>query len=434
MFHFGWFIGRGYSPHAWNQPWSGSIGSDWMEADLYVDLARAMDRACFDYLMIEDGSFIADAFQGSPEWYLRHAYSVPKSDPVPLVPILGQATSHLGIIATITTAFYPPYLAYLAARLGATLDHLTHGRVGLNLVTAHNDRSAQNYGLDRHYEHDMRYEMADEWMEIANRLWASWEPGAIVADPDTDVFADHTKIRPIDFEGRFYKSRGPLNTAPGPQRRPVICQAGGSPAGRAFAARHADTIVAKSRDISAAKRYRDDIRVRMAPHGRNPDDCKVMFCTSIVLGETADEARQRKARYTAALADNMNVRLAGMSYLTGIDFSKFDLDEPLPEIETNASRASFAAYLSGDGSRTLREMLLDPGSGGIDFVGTPDSVAAEIGETLQEIGGDGFVVADPLTRRAVCEITDGLAPALKRRRLMRSAYGHKCFRDNLLAF
>ncbi len=431
MFHFGWFVGRGYSPHAWNQPWSGSIGSDWMEADLYVDLARAMDRACFDYLMIEDGSFIADAFQGSPEWYLRHAYSVPKSDPVPLVPILGQATGHLGIIATITTAFYPPYLA---ARLGATLDHLTHGRVGLNLVTAHNDRSAQNYGLDRHYEHDMRYEMADEWMEIVDRLWASWEPGAIVADPDTGIFADHAKIHPIDFEGRFYKSRGPLNTAPGPQRRPVICQAGGSPAGRAFAAKHADTIVAKSRDISAAKRYRDDIRVRMTPHGRNPDDCKVMFCTSIVLGETVDEAQQRKARYTAALADNMNVRLAGMSYLAGVDFSKFDLDEPLPEIETNASRASFAAYLSGDGSRTLREMLLDPGSGGIDFVGTPDSVAAEIGETLQEIGGDGFVVADPLTRRAVCEITDGLAPALKRRGLMRSSYGHKCFRDNLLDF
>ncbi len=168
--------------------------------------------------------------------------------------------------------------------------------------------------------------------------------------------------------------------------------------------------------------------------GATPTTARSCSAPSIVLGETADEARQRKARYTAALADNMNVRLAGMSYLTGIDFSKFDLDEPLPEIETNASRASFAAYLSGDGSRTLREMLLDPGSGGIDFVGTPDSVAAEIGETLQEIGGDGFVVADPLTRRAVCEITDGLAPALKHRGLMRASYGHKCFRDNLLAF
>jgi alkanesulfonate monooxygenase SsuD/methylene tetrahydromethanopterin reductase-like flavin-dependent oxidoreductase (luciferase family) len=226
LFHLGWFIGRGYSPHQWNQPWSGSIGSDWMAPDLYLDLARAMDRACFDCLIIEDGSFIADAFQESPEWYLHHAYSVPKSDPVPLVPLLGQATTRLGIIATITTSFYPPYLA---ARLGATLDHLTRGRVGLNIVTAHNDRSAQNFGLDRHYEHDLRYEMADEWMEVVNRLWDSWEPDAIVANPETGVFADYTKIHPINFEGRFYKCRGPLNTAPGPQRRPVICQLAGRP-------------------------------------------------------------------------------------------------------------------------------------------------------------------------------------------------------------
>lgn len=431
MFHLGWFIGRGYSPHGWNQPWSGSIGSDWMAPDLYLDLARAMDRACFDCLIIEDGSFIADAYEDSPEYYLRTAYAVPKSDPVPLVPLLGQATTHLGIVATITTSFYPPYLA---ARLGATLDHLTKGRVGLNIVTAHNDRSAQNFGLDKHYEHDLRYEMADEWMEVANRLWASWEPGAIVADPETGVFADHTKIHPINFEGRFYKCRGPLNTAPGPQGRPVICQAGGSPAGREFAAKHADTIIAKSRDISAAKRYRDDIQVRMARHGRDPSSCKVLFGASVMLGETMGEARERKARFTAGLAANMHVRLAGMSYLAGIDFSQFALDEPLPEIKTNASQASFAAYLSGDGTKTLREMLLDPGSGYLDFVGTADSVAAEMGAAMEEIGGDGFLVSDPLTRRAISEITDGLAPALKRRKLIRSSYGHALFRDNLLEF
>jgi FMN-dependent oxidoreductase (nitrilotriacetate monooxygenase family) len=431
LFHLGWFIGRGYSPHQWNQPWSGFIGADWMAPDLYLDLARAMDRACFDCLIVEDGSFIADAFQESPEWYLHHAYSVPKSDPVPLVPLLGQATTHLGVIATITTSFYPPYLA---ARLGATLDHLTKGRVGLNIVTAHNDRSAQNFGLDRHYEHDLRYEMADEWMEVVDRLWNSWEPDAIVADPETGVFADHTKIHPIDFEGRFYKCRGPLNTAPGPQRRPVICQAGGSPAGRAFAAKRADMIIAKSRDISAAKRYRDDIQARVVLHGREPGACKVMFGASVTLGDTMDDALERKARFTAALADNMNVRLAGMSYLTGIDFAKFPLDEPLPEIETNASRASFEAYLSGDGTRTLREMLLDPGSGYLDFVGTPESVAAEMGAAMEEIGGDGFLVSDPLTRRAITEITDGLAPALRRRSLIRSSFSHAGFRDNLLEF
>ena len=144
MFHMGWFVGRGYSVHAWNQPWSGTIGADYMRPDLYIDLVRAMERACFDYVMIEDGSFVPDAYGGTPEWYLHNAYTVPKHDPMPLVPLLTQGSSHLGIVATMTTGFYPPYLA---ARLGATLDHLTQGRVGLNLVTAHNDRTAQNFGL-----------------------------------------------------------------------------------------------------------------------------------------------------------------------------------------------------------------------------------------------------------------------------------------------
>jgi long-chain alkane monooxygenase len=141
--HLAWFIGMGCSVQGWNQPWSGLVGSEWMNPDIYLDLVRALDRACFDYVVIEDGSFVPDAFRGSSEWYLRNASTVPKSDPMPLVPLLAQASRRLGIVATMTTAFYPPYLA---ARLGATLDHLTHGRVGLNLVTAHNDRSAQNFG------------------------------------------------------------------------------------------------------------------------------------------------------------------------------------------------------------------------------------------------------------------------------------------------
>jgi FMN-dependent oxidoreductase (nitrilotriacetate monooxygenase family) len=431
MYHFGWFIGRGYSVHGWNQAWTGNIAEDWMEPDLYMDLARGLERACFDCLIIEDGSFIADAFQGSTEWYLRNAYSVPKSDPLPLVPLLGHVTRNLGIVATITTSFYPPYIA---ARLGATLDHLTHGRVGLNIVTAHNDRTAQNFGLDRHYEHDLRYEMADEWMEVVNRLWSSWEPDAIVANHATGVFADHRKIHPIDFAGRFYKSRGPLNTAPGPQRRPVICQAGGSPAGRAFAAKHADVIIAKERSIAGAKAYRHDISQLMLPCGRRPSDCKVLFNTSVVIGETIQDARDKRARMTAALESSIDVRLAGMSYLTMIDLSKFDLDAPLPKLHTNASRASFEAYLSGDGKRTLREMMLDPGSGGLDFVGTADSIAADMEDAMQEIGGDGFLIHDPLTRKAVAEITDGLAPALKRRRVLQRTYPHQYFRDNLLAF
>jgi FMN-dependent oxidoreductase (nitrilotriacetate monooxygenase family) len=407
--HLAWFIGRGCSVHGWNQPWSGLVGAEWTDPDIYLALVRSLDRACFDYVVIEDGSFVPDAFHGSSEWYLRNASTVPKSDPMPLVPLLAQASRRLGIVATMTTAFYPPYLA---ARLGATLDHLTRGRVGLNLVTAHNDRTAQNFGLERHHEHDLRYEMADEWIEVVDLLWASWEPGAIVADREAGIFADYTKIRPIDFEGRYYKCRGPLNMPPGPQGRPVICQAGGSPAGRNFASKHADTIIARTRGVAAAKAYRADISARMSEYGRQPRDCKVLFSTSIVLGETVGEAREKKER----------------------DFSKFDLDQPLPEVKTNASRSLTELYTSGTGQQTLRQMLLDPSSGGIDFVGTPDSVAAEMGEAMREIGGDGFLVTENLTRRTISEIADGLAPALKRRNLIRSSYSHEHFRDNLLAF
>jgi alkanesulfonate monooxygenase SsuD/methylene tetrahydromethanopterin reductase-like flavin-dependent oxidoreductase (luciferase family) len=160
----------------------------------------------------------------------------------------------------------------------------------------------------------------------------------------------------------------------------------------------------------------------------------VLFNTSVIIGETMEEARDKRARMTAALEKNMDVRMAGMSYLSMIDFSKFDLDAPLPRLQTNASRASFEAYLSGDGTRTLREMLLDPGSGGLDFVGTAESIAAEMEDVMTEIGGDGFLIHDPLTRKTITEITDGLAPALKQRGLLRPAYEHKHFRDNLLAF
>src|SRR5260370_23373523 len=146
MFHMGWFVGRGYSVHAWNQPWSGTIGADYMQPDLYIDLVQAMERACFDYVMIEDGSFVPDAYMGSPEWYLHNAYAVPKHNPMPLVPLLAQASSRLGIVATMTTGFYPPYLA---ARLGATLDHLTNGPVALNPGTPQHNRSAQKFTLVR---------------------------------------------------------------------------------------------------------------------------------------------------------------------------------------------------------------------------------------------------------------------------------------------
>jgi FMN-dependent oxidoreductase (nitrilotriacetate monooxygenase family) len=431
MFHMGWFVGVGYGVHGWNQPWSGEIAANWTKPDLYVDLARSLERACFDYIMLEDGHLVPDSYKSSPEWFLQAAWMVPKGDPMPLVPLIGQATSRLGIVVTLPTSFYPPFIA---ARLAATLDHLTDGRVGLNIVTAHNDRSAQNFGLDAHYEHDLRYEMADEWMDVVYQLWNSWEEGAVLADLNSGRFADSTKVHPIDFAGRFYKSRGPLNIYAGPQGRPVICQAGGSPAGRSFAAKHADTILARFRTVESAKAFREDIHRLMVSHGRKTSDCKILYMMSAVIEESDEAANDRYQRMVKAVAKQFDYKLGFMSYASGIDFSKFDLDQPVPEVKTNAAQASTTALTRAANKKTLREVVMDPASGGFDFVGAPETVAGQMGETMGEIGGDGYLVSHILTRRSVAEIADGLAPALKRRSLIRSDYRHQKFRDNLLEF
>lgn len=431
MFHMGWFVGVGYGVHGWNQPWSGEIAVSWTEPDLYIDLARSLERACFDYIMLEDGHLVPDSYKSSPDWFLQAAWMVPKGDPMPLVPLIGKATKRLGIVVTLPTSFYPPFIA---ARLAATLDHITHGRVGLNIVTAHNDRSAQNFGLDAHYEHDLRYEMADEWMDVVYRLWNSWEDGAVLADISSGRFADAGKVHPIDFAGRFYKSRGPLNIYAGPQGRPVICQAGGSPAGRSFAAKHADTILARFRTIETAKAFREDIHRLIHSHGRKTSDCKILYMMSAVIEESDEAANNRYQRMIKSAADQIDYKLAFMSYASGIDFSKFDLDQPVPDVRTNAAQASTAALTKAANKKTLRELVMEPASGGFDFIGSPETIADQMGETMAEIGGDGYLVSHILTRRSVAEITDGLAPALKRRSLIRSDYQHENFRDNLLAF
>lgn len=430
MFHMGWFLS--YAPQEFGGRWSGGGNRmDWLDPRLYVDTARQLERAGFDYLMLEDGSFIADAHGGSMEHALRRGFTAPKHDPVQLVGLIGEATSNIGIITTITTTFYPPFLA---ARLLTTLDHLTGGRVGANLVTAHNDRTAQNYGLDKHLDHDLRYEMAGEWVETCQALWRTWEPDAVVDDHEAGVFIDHTKLHHANVEGRFYKSRGPLNTLPSPQRDPVLCQAGASPAGRAFGSRYADTIVAQAGDVEQMQAYRAEVRAQALAAGRDPDDVKVLFLANVVLADTDAEAQGKRTTREAVSEASIDASLAAMSFASGVDFTTFDLDAPVPEVETNAARGSLAAYLHGGEGKTLRELASQPVGGAVRFTGTVDSVAEQMGEVASVVGGDGFLIQAPATRRAVSEIADGLAPVLRRKGLIRDGYEFSTLRENLRAF
>jgi FMN-dependent oxidoreductase (nitrilotriacetate monooxygenase family) len=353
----------------------------------------------------------------------------PKNDPLPLVPLIAQATAHLGIVPTISTSFYPPYLL---ARLIATLDLMSKGRVGCNFVTSTAERAAQNFGLDTHLEHDLRYEMAAEFVELVTQLWSSWDADAIVMDRKAGVFADHTKVRAINFKGRFFSSRGPLNTARPPQGRPVLVQAGGSPQGQAFAAKHMDCVLGAMSTVDEMKRFRNDLRQRLVAEGRDPDSCKVLFVTAPTIGETNEEAQERVRRRQAQREASPAVTLAQMGSLTDIDFSTFDLDAPIGELSTNGQQGTLKRFLAQ--GATLREIARNYRYGFEDAVGTPDQVAGIMAEVMQEVGGDGFLFTGAVTRRYVAEIADGVVPALQRRGLVRTAYEHAHFRDNLMAF
>jgi FMN-dependent oxidoreductase (nitrilotriacetate monooxygenase family) len=424
MFHLGWFMGSGFSAQTWAlDPWAGNTGHDWMKGDLFVDLAASLERARFDFLLVEDTSMVEDAYGRSMETTLKYGMLAPKCDPVPLIPLLTQRTKHIGIAVTLSTSFY----------------HLTDGRVGLNVVTGSSDRAAQQYGYDGLMLHGERYEMAKEWMEAVGALWDSWEEGAVLVDQETPRYADHTKVHPVDFEGKYFRTRGPLNTIPGPQRRPVIVQAGASPAGRDLAAKYAESMLAHGTSIEGMKAFRLDMHRRMKEYGRDPSTLKILFLIDPILGDSDRVAQAREEDMNEARWSDHAIEKAlwGLSYTSGgeFDFSTFDLDEEVPDVWGNGETSTLRTFIEGARGKTLREAIATVDThAGLAFVGSPDTVAAKMGEAMEEVGGDGFLLSPTVTRRNIAEIADGLAPALRKRGLIRDGYQHTTFRENLLEF
>lgn len=433
-FHLGWFTN--FAADEWNGPFYNG-GSPW-DGKFYVEMAQALERACFDYLMLEDKLAISEAYGGNSEIYLKHALGFsPKHDPAPLAALIGGSTSRIGIVATLSTLGYPPFLL---ARLCTTIDHIAGGRFGWNIVTSAENLAAQNFGLDRLPPRELRYEMAHEYMDLVCKLFDSWAPDAVVLDRENGIYADYTKVHPVNFEGKYFKCRGPLNTVRSPQGRPTLVQAGGSPTGRNFAAKHADSIVAIGAGIEGMKEYRDDVRAKAKAHGRNPDDIKVLFLICPVLGETEEEARAKHER-TISGPYFIEQCLALVSAITDIDFSKYRLDAPLPErLTTNGEQGSLDMFQQWGSNKTLRDLVVEASGGivaSIELIGTPDQVADRMGEAMEAVGGDGFLITTPVqavSRRQILEVTEGLVPALQRRGLVRTEYTHTTLRENLRAF
>ena len=434
-FHMGWFMN--FIPPEWDTDDSSPDVADWANGDFYVDMARSMERAGFDLIMIEDTVMVADAYGGTMEGSLKHCQFAPKHDPLPLAVKLAAKTSRLGIVATLSTSFYPPYLL---ARACSTVDSIAAGRFGWNIVSSAEDRAAQNFGMDALPAHDERYNVAQEYFDVVNQLWDSWEPGAVVMDRETHTYADFRKVHTIDFEGKYFKSRGPLNTIPSPQHRPAFLQAGASPKGRQFAAGAADAIVASMNGPAAMKEYRDDVRARAEAAGRDPDDIKLLFTAGPVIAPTKAEAEAKLERILGH-PSYVEKQLVGIASNTEIDFRQFDLDEPLPrDLTTNGEQSSLQRFMEGDDSGkayTLRELTMLRARRGLDLVGTPHEVARKMAEVMEEVGGDGFLITKPgwnLSRSYITDICDGLIPELQRLGVVRTQYGKSTLRETLREF
>jgi FMN-dependent oxidoreductase (nitrilotriacetate monooxygenase family) len=430
-FHLAWFMN--FAVDEWNAPFAAG-GKPWT-GEFYIDMAKAMERACFDYIMIEDTLMISEAYGHSTQAYLKYALMGPKGDPSPLAALLGSNTTNLGVVATFSTLAYPPFML---ARLCATLDNISEGRFGWNIVTSGEDLAAQNFGMDALPPRQARYDMADEYVDLVKKLWGSWEPGAVVLDRETDTYADYTKVKPINFEGKYFKSRGPLNCVPPVQPgRPAFVQAGGSPRGRQFAATTADSIIAASSGVESMKEYRDDIRARAKASGRDPDEVKVFFILTPVLGETEEEAKAKFKRY-ASSTSYIEKTLASIASVTDIDFSKFDLDKPLEKLTTNGEQGSLDAFAQWGKNKTLRQLCEDTATWGLDgVVGTPKQVADRLQDVMAEVGGDGFLITSPFQRvgrQYITEICEGLVPELQRRGLTRTKYTKSTLRETLREF
>jgi len=433
-FHLAWFTN--FTAGDWNAAFSHG-GSPW-DGKFYVEFVLALERACFDYIMIEDTLMVSEAYRGTAEATLRYGLQVPKHDPIPLAAMIAAATSRLGVVATMSTMAWPPFML---ARVSTTIDHIAGGRFGWNIVTSGEDAAAQNFGLDKLPPRELRYAMADEYMELVYRLFTSWEPGAVVMDRARGIYADWRKVHPIHFEGEFFKCRGSLNTVPSPQGRPAFVQAGGSPRGsprgRAFAARHADSVIAPAYQLAGRKQYRDDVRAHAVKFGRAPNDIKILFLVYLTLGETSEEAREKHRRMMTH-PTFVEASLAASGTTSDIDFSQFDLDKPLPcRLTTNGEQGSLDKFQQWGSGKTLRQLASERFDSELDLIGAPDDVADKMARAMEEVGGDGFLISTPFqrtSRRFINEVCEGLVPALQRRGLVRQAYTRSTLRETLREF
>ena len=388
--------------------------------------AQTLERGRFDAFFMADHLAVLNM----PMEALKRSATVTSFDPLTLLPALAMVTKHLGLIATASTTFEPPYVV---ARRFASLDHISEGRAGWNLVTTSNPDAALNFGLEEHMEHDARYRRAREFFDVVTGLWDSWADDAFVRDAASGLYFDPEKLHVLDHKGEFLSVRGPLNIARPVQGWPVVVQAGASDAGRQLAAETAEVIFAAQTNLADGQKFYADVKGRMDALGRPREHLKILPGAFVVVGETLAEAREKRALLDSLV--HYDSGIASLSIALGHDASGFDPDGPLPEIpESNASKSSRERVLAlaARENLTVRQLAGRLGGySGLAMVGTPAMIADQMEEWLLQAGCDGFNVMFPYLPGGLDNFVDQVVPELQRRGLFRREYEGRTLRENL---
>lgn len=412
----------------WTHPRDRSV--NYTDLDYWVDLARTAERGRLDGIFLADIVGVYDVYKNSPAPVIETGAQIPVNDPLMPISAMAYVTKHLGFGVTVNTTYEPPFL--LARRM-STLDHLTKGRIGWNIVTGYLDSAARSMGFDKLPEHDARYDAAEEYLKILYKLWeGSWDDDAVLRDRKRGIFADASKVRAVSHQGQYYRMEGIHLTEPSPQRTPLLFQAGASARGQDFAARHAECVFIAGPTPQSARPTVDALRAKTLANGRGADAIKVLSLITVVVGRTENEAQEKLEDYRRHAS--VEASLAHYSASVGVDFSKYELDDVIDQSSTNANQSALAAITKQAAKPVTKRQIIDQmvlGSRMKPIVGSPEQVADTLQRWIEEGGIDGFNLARTVTPESLNDFVDLVVPVLQERGLFKADYAEGPLRQKL---
>ena len=396
----------------------------------WIGIAQTLERGCFDALFFADVHGTYNTYQNSRDAAVRHAVQFPGNDPTLLISALAQATQNLGFACTYSTTYFQPYIT---AKTFSTLDHLSNGRVAWNIVTSYLPDACANMGIGEMPPHDERYDQADEYMQVVYKLWEhSWEEDAIVRDVENDIHTDPEKVHTIDHKGSNFQVPGPHMCEPSPQRTPVLFQAGQSPRGSDFAAKHAEALFVIYPNVEICRAAVDAFRDKVRAAGRNPDHVKIFAGIGIVVGESDDDAKRKMDQFRQYASPEGALALFGG--WTGIDLSSYTPNQRISNVKSEAIQhaAEYFTTIDPDRAWTVGEIseFLSVASILPKVVGSPATIADEIERWVDEGGIDGVNVVPVSQPTGFTEFVDLVVPELQRRGRTRTSYEGNTLREH----